>query len=406
MPLSAGVAHTIITPPIGVELCGYGYYLERRCQGVRDGLRATALVVGDGGERAALIAADLIGVSAGLTAQVRALVQQQTGIPPEHVMIACSHTHAGPATACLRACGEVDSEYVAILPRYLAGAVAAACRQMRPVRARWGEVNLEGISHNRAAEAGPIDPQVGALAVESEDGAPLAVVVNFACHAVALGGENPLVSRDWPGAAADLVSRELSAPPLFVQGACGDIDPAHANETGLQRTGWAVGGAALAALARAGEVELSPVRGMSRQIELPLTSPTRAEVEAALAEAGAPRFQQEWAASWLRQLDDPPQTLRTEAQVLRLGEVGIAAFPAETFVEFGLAVKARSPLAHTLVASCANDLVGYLPDHADFERGGYAAAITPKIWDHFPFHPNAGHLAVRHLTDLLREVAR
>ena len=44
MTLTAAVASVVVTPPVGVELCGYGHYRERRSTGVRDDLRARALV--------------------------------------------------------------------------------------------------------------------------------------------------------------------------------------------------------------------------------------------------------------------------------------------------------------------------------------------------------------------------
>jgi hypothetical protein len=40
-------------------------------------------------------------------------------------------------------------------------------------------------------------------------------------------------------------------------------------------------------------------------------------------------------------------------------------------VEFGLAIKARSPFAHTLVIELANDSFGYVPTKQAFEQGAY-----------------------------------
>ena len=44
----AGVARTTLTPFWGVELTGWGYYIERRWERVHDDLNATALAVDDG----------------------------------------------------------------------------------------------------------------------------------------------------------------------------------------------------------------------------------------------------------------------------------------------------------------------------------------------------------------------
>jgi hypothetical protein len=56
---------------------------------------------------------------------------------------------------------------------------------------------------------------------------------------------------------------------------------------------------------------------------------------------------------------------------MRVGEVGIATVPFETFVEIGLEIKAKSPLARTFVISFGNGSYGYLPTPRHFELGGY-----------------------------------
>ena len=89
---------TDITPPLGVELSGYGYYLERQCDGVRDPLYSKALVLDDGKERVVVIANDLIGLDRETVRTIRMRIEKGTGIPPDHVLLACSHTHSGPAT--------------------------------------------------------------------------------------------------------------------------------------------------------------------------------------------------------------------------------------------------------------------------------------------------------------------
>jgi hypothetical protein len=47
------------------------------------------------------------------------------------------------------------------------------------------------------------------------------------------------------------------------------------------------------------------------------------------------------------------------------------ALPGDTFVEIGLAIKAASPLARTLVAAYANGYVGYLCTDKALAEGSY-----------------------------------
>jgi neutral ceramidase len=58
-------------------------------------------------------------------------------------------------------------------------------------------------------------------------------------------------------------------------------------------------------------------------------------------------------------------------QALRIGELGIATFPGEAFVELGLEVKQKSPFKRTFLMELANDYRGYLPTVEGHELGGY-----------------------------------
>ena len=58
------------------------------------------------------------------------------------------------------------------------------------------------------------------------DGSPIAVLVNYACHAVVLGPENLQYSADYPGEMARTVEAAYpGAVCLFVQGGAGNINP-------------------------------------------------------------------------------------------------------------------------------------------------------------------------------------
>jgi len=74
---------------------------------------------------------------------------------------------------------------------------------------------------------GPVDPEIGLLRLDRENGQPLAVVYNFACHpiqGVPSGGN----TADISGFASKAIEESLGhgAVALFVQGCAGDINPA------------------------------------------------------------------------------------------------------------------------------------------------------------------------------------
>jgi hypothetical protein len=75
------------------------------------------------------------------------------------------------------------------------------------------------------------------------------------------------------------------------------------------------------------------------------------------------------------------QPIPGEVHAVRLSDdTALVMLPSELFVEFGLAIKARSPFAHTIVIELANDSFGYIPTKKAFEEGAYEptnAAIQP-----------------------------
>ena len=112
MSLLAGAARVDITPPPGQPMAGFPMiqtktpgapadmsdYFGRQgvAAGVHDPLYARALVLDDGQRAIAIVAVDLVVVTADFTAAIRNAVHEAIGIQPDHLMIAASHTHAGP----------------------------------------------------------------------------------------------------------------------------------------------------------------------------------------------------------------------------------------------------------------------------------------------------------------------
>ena len=89
---TAGVARTTITPYWGVELTGWGYYIERCWQRIHDDLHATAVAVDDGRHAAVIVALDLMVIDDRFTSATRERINAATGIPPDAVLLTCSHS--------------------------------------------------------------------------------------------------------------------------------------------------------------------------------------------------------------------------------------------------------------------------------------------------------------------------
>src|SRR2546421_6336721 len=159
-PFLVGISRRIITPPPGVELAGLGYYLNRTWKHVRDDLRATALVIGDGERCVAILALDLMYNDAVLTKTIRSLVAARTDIRPEALCVNCSHSHNAPTAGLIIGAGERDVEYLANAAKEAAEAVIQAWRQRKPARLFTGRGELTAMTFNRTRENGPVDTRV------------------------------------------------------------------------------------------------------------------------------------------------------------------------------------------------------------------------------------------------------
>jgi hypothetical protein len=58
-------------------------------------------------------------------------------------------------------------------------------------------------------------------------------------------------------------------------------------------------------------------------------------------------------------------------QAFRIGDLGIATIPFETFAETGLEIKNRSPFEQSFTIELANGSYGYLPTPEQHQLGGY-----------------------------------
>lgn len=91
-------------------------------------------------------------------------------------------------------------------------------------------------------------------------------------------------------------------------------------------------------------------------------------------------YQAAWARRIESQLRDgsAPTEVRAPVHAVRIGDGVIVTGPGETFTEYGIAVKERSPGAPTLYAGYTNEIIGYLPTANEYQYGGYEAGYGYK----------------------------
>lgn len=399
--LYASAVQLDITPPVGTRMAGYGARTATSV-GVHDPLLAQLLLLRLGERALVLITLDLLGVTLELTQQVRGGIAEAIGVPMQATMISCTHTHSGPHGLLREEAGvgeSRDQDLQAILVRKLVGAAIWAQQRLRPARLSAGRGLVEGVGTNRNdPHAALVDNELILLRWDGPDGRPLAVWINYGCHATVLGQDNLWLSADFPGAARSaLMSLYPDTVFLYANGASGDVSTRFTRRgqgfAEVERFGYIVAGEACKVMQMAMEHDVSVLDGRIMPLSLPCRSPLgveearrqldalQAELEA-LRRAGASHGDVRRAETRVRgaladlaraQASEALVTVESEVQGLRIGDVALVGLPGEPFTQTVLQIKRASPWPVTAVVSYANDEIGYFPDEASFSVRTYEA---------------------------------
>lgn len=415
----AGAATSNITPKLGTSI--NGNMRDVRAQHIHDELHARCLVLDDGKTRLAMAVVDACMLPRTLTDEARRLVQEETGLAQERILISATHSHSGGTCASVFQ-SDPDPEYPRYVARKVADGIRRAANNLAPAKIGWGsgsvpdevfnrrwklkpgtpmpnpfggtdqvKMNPGVASPNLVEPAGPTDPEVFVLSVVSQENRPIALLANYSLHYV--GGTGPgHISADYFGMFADRVQELLKADrqdPGFVgimsNGTSGDINninwrgPAgvrHKPYEKMRLVAHKVAAEAARVQQAIQHRDWVPLGVAQREIQLGVRKPrpeelVRAKEILANAKPGPLSGVEAVYARESVLLSDYPDRVPVLLQAMRLGELSITAIPCEVFVEIGLDLKKRSPLKPNFTISLANGYNGYLPTPEHHALGGY-----------------------------------
>lgn len=435
----AGASTTNITPALGgVLVGGFGDPIATH---IHDELHSRNLVLDDGETRLVLVVVDNVSINREVFDEAKRRLEKETGIPSSHMMMSATHTHSATSASGLghkRRGWNLNKpldDYQRFVVSRIVDGVKIAINNLEPAQIGWGSgqvpqhvfnrrwkmkpgtpmpnplgtedkvVMNPGVGNPNLLEpAGPTDPEVGFLSVRAISGKPIALLANYSLHYVG-GVPSDHVSADYFAVFADRIQEMLQAdrqdPPfvgIMTNGTSGDINninfrgPAEKNPPyakmrlvaddvakevfevyqGLQHRDWVSLEAAQSEISL--QVRKADEDLLARSKEV-LNRPDSVKSRHNLEKIYAQRilqFDEEW-----------PDKIDVVLQTFRIGELGIAAIPFETFVEAGLEIKAKSPFKNTFTISLANGGYGYLPTAAQHEFGGYETWLsTSRVETH------------------------
>ncbi|MCL2815439.1 MAG: hypothetical protein FWD23_12635 [Oscillospiraceae bacterium] len=396
--MKAGYGRNKITPPLGVELCGYGYYLKRRATGIRDDLYASCLAFKSEKETYLLIYCDLVAFTENIVSETKRLIRAKYGVPEQCVMIAATHTHTGPATMDAKGCGEMDAGYIGALPEKILKAADGAYADLCDVEyIQSSEKEIAPIGYNRAIAGGPEDHFVRGFYIK-RTGAPDIAVASYNCHPVSMGASSE-ISRDYAGQSADALKALGEAGPhgLFITGVCGDIDPPPADRGNFEKIkqyGKSIAKGFYAGLSPKKERPENFSHGEIR-VPLPLQPFDEKKIkEVALAartggkSEGFSRVAELWEQKLLGELAEGNLNFEYEegiAYVFSIGSISVVGINYETFTEIGTKIREAFFDRTVIVAGNAGSTKGYFSTPAEIETGGgYAARESMFLYGKLP----------------------
>ena len=425
--MQVGTAWEEITPDKPLPLLGQMHV--RLGQYKHDPLTVNAVVFDDGQQRVAVLSVDVCVLPAALIQQLQQACAAAVAIKPEAVLIAATHTHVAPCTTN-QLVGEVDPAFLQRLEEATAQAVQRAVQDLEEVELSAGSGYLANMGWNRRGMRrdgschmywgswkadfvgieGPRDGEVAVVFARKPNGQVKAVVSSFATHPNCVEGES-YYSADLPGQVRRVLRGALGEEVgvVYLTGAAGNTAPSimennpqsiqpWRGESGLVRSGLYLGGEILKIIAEQTTPMVDPVvRHAQAQLDIPMRE-WDAWADLTEFKGGMLEFFEQSRADWPRMLrEDNPVPIRLH--VLRLGDAALCFNPTELYVEFGLAIKQKSPARTTLIAELTDGYWGYVPTPEAIRHGGYSALSA----SHTRLIPEGGWMIVETTRQLLAQ---
>jgi hypothetical protein len=308
-------------------------------------------------------------------------IVKHTRLPKENIFMAATHTHGvtpvhlGIYKEKSRAERKCRAWYKQIRATLLA-TIREARANMVPAKYGYG-TGKSYVNVNRDAVFGeksrlgsnferPSDKTVRMVRIEGMDGKTIALIVNYACHAVVMNGclvgWTTRLTGDLPGRTSAKIEAQMDgAVVLWCSGAAGDQNPRiTAQYGGIREKGKPVlknlGKATYTILEYLSDEHVRDVLKATQTIECTKTdgklygAERIAMVEA--KEKGAQKV---------------PYTLR----LFMLGDIAFEGISAEIVTSIGKAVRDVSPYENTILVSHAMGYQGYVADDWEYEHDAF-----------------------------------
>jgi len=222
--IKAGFSKIKISPRKNIELCGYGYYLNRVSTGILDDIYSQALFLKLKDTKVLFISCDVLGISESIYKEIADEISKQLDISKENIFISATHTHCAPTVRALSGCGEIDKDYIEYFKKKIIKNAINSSKNIYNSEVKIKKIQIDEFSFNRESptkEEVEQDMMLVSFAADKEK----ILLAQFSTHATMLSNKFTKVSKDYVGAFEKLTKELGFDDYIFFNGACGNLLP-------------------------------------------------------------------------------------------------------------------------------------------------------------------------------------
>lgn len=219
-----GFGRVDITPDYqscDVYLAGFG--LNRKATSANDPLWARSIVLQNGDVTVGIVVLDLIGLFYDDVEIIRRNVYEQTSI--DHLIVLTTHNHNSPDTMGLWGKSPIrngiDPNYQESVRQKACMSVVEAYKVIKDVEIKIAQRQVDGLQRDSRIPY-VYDTTVTTLVFESKDEV-IGSLVHWSNHPEALGGDNTVITSDFPHYVRESMEEYLGGVCLYVNGAIGGL---------------------------------------------------------------------------------------------------------------------------------------------------------------------------------------
>ena len=375
--LKIGTATIDITAPLEVGILMSSVKEEYRpFEFVRLPLKGRIIVLEQQRLRIGIVVLDLLGLSSKAVGGWESFKRSLSDLlPPDRIIVICTHTHSSHETAGLTNLYQTErfKDWVFHLSNNINQAIKNAISNLQECELKFGITELKNYSLQRRIlkngkvimsdsiqpiekkyfELKPNDFRIHGLKFTKRSGENIATLIHALCHPVHEMCSS-YITPDYPGEICRAMEeKDANGTYLFVNGACGDINPptVSVGAEAAEKHGKAI--ADRVEKLNWEKREKSPMQMLQSSLSFKIRKDTGIDAE-----------------------DDGTYRITT----LSIGDVAMVFLSGENFIDTAAAIENGSPFKNTIIIGYAENYVGYVPPLRVFDEGGYE--VGPGKWSY------------------------